>query len=152
MASVSDLFGIAQFVYDTTLGFTMEDSGVGPPSNAPGWVRSGAFPSARLNCSLWTSSATGQLGYAGNFTSDLFPDDTSGDGARLETRLSSVATCARSRQASHHTRVMFAFAHKASVNASRISSLSPRPPTALVEDGRTTGNGRLLPIMNSASA
>jgi hypothetical protein len=42
--------------YNTSLGVTRSDSGLGPPTLSEGWVRSGGVTSGTFNCSLWTST------------------------------------------------------------------------------------------------
>lgn len=45
MASLWEIFNTSDLRYDTTLGFTQEDSGSAPPSNRNGWVRMGSSSS-----------------------------------------------------------------------------------------------------------
>jgi hypothetical protein len=60
----ASLFEISEpsfFRYDTSLGWTQDDSGKGPPANGFAWIRSGgstaAFPvkNPLSNCRLWTT-------------------------------------------------------------------------------------------------
>lgn len=41
MASIWEIFDSTQLSYDTFLGITVEDSGMGPPTDRPGWIRTG---------------------------------------------------------------------------------------------------------------
>ncbi len=60
MASLWEIFDPSSLTYDTALGFTVDDSGSGPPSGVGGWIRTGFYSSSsqtpgQANCSLWTS-------------------------------------------------------------------------------------------------
>ena len=56
VASIWEIQDLGTLVYDSQLGVGQPDSGNGPPTGAPGWVRTGAYPS-NLNCQLWTTAA-----------------------------------------------------------------------------------------------
>ena len=61
MASVWELVDPSNLRYDTTQGFSQDDSGSGPPTLAGGWVRTGgeadeAGVPGTSNCNAWTSS------------------------------------------------------------------------------------------------
>ncbi len=56
MASLWEIHDVTYLRYNTALGSTLGDSGLGPPS-AGGWVRTGSSDSALLNCGAWTSSS-----------------------------------------------------------------------------------------------
>jgi hypothetical protein len=43
MASLWEIFDPSNLRYDTQLGFTLEDSGFGPPSFEGGWIRTGGI-------------------------------------------------------------------------------------------------------------
>ena len=64
MASLWEIFDTSNLKYDTSLGFTLPDSGSGPPTSQDGWIRTGFvggagnFPGL-ANCSAWTSTAGG---------------------------------------------------------------------------------------------
>lgn len=72
MASLWEILDPSNLRYDTTLGFTREDSGSGPPV-AFGWVRTGSFnntlggPGAG-NCNAWTSNSPAHRGSAVHLT------------------------------------------------------------------------------------
>lgn len=60
MASLWEIFDPSSLQYDTTLGFTSDDSGSGP-SVARGWIRTGVGAQASEfsslpNCNAWTSN------------------------------------------------------------------------------------------------
>jgi hypothetical protein len=66
-AALSEIFDTTQLEYDTTLGYTNEDSGQGLPSAISGWVRTGylSFTTAfagQSNCANWSSSSAGDYG------------------------------------------------------------------------------------------
>ena len=55
------------YAYDASNAWTRPDSGVGPPTCAEGWVRTGAISSTDAdpgvgNCALWTSAAQEEYG------------------------------------------------------------------------------------------
>ena len=62
MASIFEVLDVSNLRYDTTLGFTVEDSGSGPPQ-VLGWIRTGTGSSGNSavglgNCQAWTSNAS----------------------------------------------------------------------------------------------
>jgi hypothetical protein len=66
MASLWEIFDTSNLRYNTELGTTYGDSGLGPP-NGLGWIRTGSgpnvLPSAGLsNCNAWTSASPGDYG------------------------------------------------------------------------------------------
>lgn len=63
MASLWEIFDPSNLKYDTSLGFTTDDSGSGPPSGVSevGWVRTGRGKESSNtvnapNCAAWTNS------------------------------------------------------------------------------------------------
>jgi hypothetical protein len=62
MASIFEVSDTAALQYDTTNGLVSADSGNGPPSYSPGWIRSGASSSPVVNCSAWTSASSTEAG------------------------------------------------------------------------------------------
>ena len=70
MASLWEIHDVTYLRYNTALGSTQADSGLGPPS-AGGWVRTGFVDggAATRNCRAWTSSSDdhdGSIGQIGN--------------------------------------------------------------------------------------
>jgi hypothetical protein len=63
MASLWEIYDSSNLKYNTTLGDTSDDSGLGPPvASAVGWVRTGwsseadgSKPAGEVNCNVWTS-------------------------------------------------------------------------------------------------
>jgi len=67
MASLWEILDTSNLQYNTTLGFTRDDSGQGPVIGAGGWVRTGfsndtSNTPGRGNCNGWTSSDSGDYG------------------------------------------------------------------------------------------
>lgn len=67
MASFWEIRDTSNLRYETQLGFTRDDSGLGPPSGFAGWIRTGhdanEVPTAGLgNCQVWTSAASTDFG------------------------------------------------------------------------------------------
>ncbi len=67
MASLWEIVDPSNLKYNTTLGHTLQDSGQGPPTSLPGWVRTGALSSTSSgaglgNCAIWTSSSVSHYG------------------------------------------------------------------------------------------
>ena len=74
MASLWEILDPSNLSYDTGLGATLADSGSGPPTVVPGWVRTGFLSSAGItaadgsvqpgtaNCQAWTSASSGAHG------------------------------------------------------------------------------------------
>lgn len=67
MASFWEIRDTSNLSYDTQLGFTRDDSGLGPPSGFAGWIRTGhdanEVPTVGLgNCQVWTSAASTDFG------------------------------------------------------------------------------------------
>jgi hypothetical protein len=67
-ASLWEIFNVTDLRYDTTLGSGGDDSGSGPPSGGPGWIRTGytdslssTFP-GEANCFAWTSNSASDNG------------------------------------------------------------------------------------------
>ena len=61
MASVWEIIDPSNLKYDTTKGFSQDDSGSGPPTLAGGWVRTGGEANetgvpGTSNCNAWTSN------------------------------------------------------------------------------------------------
>jgi hypothetical protein len=74
MASLFEIFDTTQLRYDTVLGSTSSDSGLGPTRAFGGWVRSGT--SGYPGCTSWTSSASTDIGPSVRLTGDwngLYP-------------------------------------------------------------------------------
>jgi hypothetical protein len=66
MASLREIHDTTNLHYDTDLGFTLADSGFGPP-NLLGWIRTGSFANTAAgpgvaNCNAWTSANAGDVG------------------------------------------------------------------------------------------
>jgi hypothetical protein len=67
MASLYEIIDPSNLKYDTQLGFTYADSGVGPATNVAGFIRTGA-PASGFNtpgfgnCNAWTSSSNADYG------------------------------------------------------------------------------------------
>jgi hypothetical protein len=61
MASLWEIHDPTELRYNTDLGFTRDDSGLGPPTNALGWIRTGYQADTVLpgnaNCNAWTSDS-----------------------------------------------------------------------------------------------
>ena len=69
MASLWEILDTSNLQYNTTLGFTRDDSGQGPVIGAGGWVRTGfsndtSSTPGRGNCNGWTSSKSDDYGTA----------------------------------------------------------------------------------------
>lgn len=69
MASMWEIKDTSNFRYNTELGFTLPDSGSGPPTIGFGWVRTGGNASVddfagAANCLLWTSNEGDHFGTA----------------------------------------------------------------------------------------
>jgi len=67
MASIWEILDVSNLVYDTTVGYTLADSGQGPPTSLAGWVRTGTASSGvntpgQGNCLAWTSSSAANYG------------------------------------------------------------------------------------------
>lgn len=67
MASFWEIRDTSNLSYDTQLGFTRDDSGLGPPSGFSGWIRTGGdaneVPTVGLgNCQVWRSAASTDFG------------------------------------------------------------------------------------------
>lgn len=61
MASLWEIFDTSNLKYDTTRGFTHDDSGSGPPAAFTGWIRTGEGSNSTTtpgvgNCNAWTSA------------------------------------------------------------------------------------------------
>jgi hypothetical protein len=63
-ASYAELANPTALEYDTSRGFTQDDSGSGPPAVpvAGGWVRSGTASESIQNCNVWTSASSSHGG------------------------------------------------------------------------------------------
>jgi len=59
MASLWEIHEPAILRYNTELGFTLADSGFGPPVHIPGWIRTGAESNIvfSTSCITWTSAS-----------------------------------------------------------------------------------------------
>jgi hypothetical protein len=69
MASFWEIMDVTNLQYDTSLGYTSDDSGSGPPTTgADGWIRTGAMSFTKglnigmANCSAWTSASDNDNG------------------------------------------------------------------------------------------
>jgi hypothetical protein len=67
MASLWEIHEPSNLRYDTALGITQDDSGSGPPSSSPGWIRTGFATNTSgglgsQNCAAWTSSSSSDQG------------------------------------------------------------------------------------------
>jgi hypothetical protein len=63
MASFWEIFDVSNLKYNTILGLKGEDSGSGPPSGGPGWIRTGSHSSVislpgTANCNVWSSDSS----------------------------------------------------------------------------------------------
>jgi hypothetical protein len=74
-ASLWEIAQTATLVYNTTLGQTLPDSGLGPQSGYTGWIRTGgpsssakADPPGEANCNTWTAG----LGHYGTVASPQY--------------------------------------------------------------------------------
>jgi hypothetical protein len=79
-ASLWEILDPSNLKYNTDLGYTLADSGQGPPSFFGGWVRTGYTSSTDNtagvgNCNAWTSSDSGHRG-----TWAHLPDDWTAGG------------------------------------------------------------------------
>jgi len=75
MASIWEIQDLADLVYDKSVGVNELDSGSGPPTAQPGWVRSGTGADA-TNCGGWTlSTGTGALAYLPQLGTGAFTND-----------------------------------------------------------------------------
>ena len=69
-ASLWEIFDPSNLKYNTELGYTKNDSGMGPPSRTIGWIRTG-YDSDNIdtpgiaNCNNWSPSSSGRGTYAG---------------------------------------------------------------------------------------
>jgi len=75
MASLGEILDPSNLVYDTTVGYTLTDSGQGPPTSLAGWVRTGTASSGvntpgQGNCLAWTSSSAANYGTLVNLPLD----------------------------------------------------------------------------------
>jgi hypothetical protein len=76
MASLWEISDVSTLKYDTQLGFTLPDSGSGPPAGRSGWIRTGSSASkgamtpGQANCNGWTDDALGDWGSAVYLNSD----------------------------------------------------------------------------------
>jgi hypothetical protein len=67
-ASMWELLAPSNLKYNTDLGYTRDDSGQGPPSATPGWVRTGNVSSSTSgtvgidNCDNWSTNDPGGSG------------------------------------------------------------------------------------------
>ncbi len=67
MASLWEIHDVATLKYDTSRGFSANDSGQGPPASIAGWIRTGVpnFTNTvpgNANCNSWTSNDAGHNG------------------------------------------------------------------------------------------
>jgi hypothetical protein len=68
MASLWEIYDPSNLKYNTTLGDTSDDSGLGPPvASAVGWVRTGwsadtGTTAGKANCNAWTSASNSDWG------------------------------------------------------------------------------------------
>lgn len=68
MASLWEIFDTSNLIYNTGLGLTLDDSGSGPPSNVPGWIRTGGLSESQAgfpgitNCNAWTTESDSAFG------------------------------------------------------------------------------------------
>ena len=67
MASLWEILDTTNLEYNSTLGWTNDDSGSGPPTGYPGWVRTGYAGGSSItpgvgNCYAWTSSSSSYSG------------------------------------------------------------------------------------------
>ena len=67
MASLWEIVDPSNLRYNTNLGDSRADSGMGPPSFSDGWIRTGYTSSiapsvGQANCSTWSSSSAGDYG------------------------------------------------------------------------------------------
>jgi hypothetical protein len=70
MANMAEIMNPSSLKYDSDAGFTLADSGSGPPFGEDGWIRTGepswgAGPTSGggiANCSVWTSEASDESG------------------------------------------------------------------------------------------
>lgn len=63
MAAIWEILDVSNLKYNTTLGFTRDDSGSGPPTNSLGWIRTGFDSSGGgtpgvENCNVWTNDSS----------------------------------------------------------------------------------------------
>ena len=56
-ASIWEIWYFSNFTYNTELGISQRDSGLGPPALLEGWVRSGIPFTSDNNCRAWNSTA-----------------------------------------------------------------------------------------------
>lgn len=59
MANLHEIWDTTQLEYDTSLGQTYADSGLGPPTDvySASWFRQGAASQLSVNCNVWTSNS-----------------------------------------------------------------------------------------------
>jgi hypothetical protein len=74
MASLPEIFNLSVFRYNTTLGFTEDDSGHGVPQEN-GWIRTGGDSETsggpgQANCAAWTSDSSSDFGTLTRFTEE----------------------------------------------------------------------------------
>ena len=75
MASMWELFDPSNLQYNTDLGYTLDDSGWGPPTAIGGWVRTGYLSSGsgdpgQANCNAWTSGSSMVSGTGASLVTD----------------------------------------------------------------------------------
>ena len=66
-ASAWEMAEMGALAYDKSLGYSIADSGEGPPAGVSGWVRTGGIASTSgsigtINCNAWTSSNSSHQG------------------------------------------------------------------------------------------
>jgi hypothetical protein len=94
MASLWEIFDTSNLKYNTVLGVTQDDSGFGPPSNASGWIRTGAFATVSTtpgfgNCNAWISASFMDHGTVAN----LYPAWDSTDVKVITPWISGTTFC-----------------------------------------------------------
>ena len=82
-ASTYEIRDTTMLAYDSVLGYTLDDSGSGPPtplapSNPYGWIRTGSSGNFETNCDAYTVNVGGATGTVIILTSADFHDEPAG--------------------------------------------------------------------------
>ncbi len=70
MASIYEIHDPTQLRYEMNLGLRVDDSGFGPPSEVPGWIRTGGVGYTKSAAPGTSSYAANCLGYTSSEMAD----------------------------------------------------------------------------------
>jgi hypothetical protein len=99
MASQWEIFDVSNLRYDSELGLVRDDSGSGPLSGVPGWIRTGYFAvegsniAGTANCNSWTDNSLDDTGTV----VELNPVWTTSPATIVNPWLPFTASCSESR-------------------------------------------------------